>query len=194
MRYLNDTCVFLHKIINNESFFDIVGHINKCHDMFSVTDIVFEEIKPGTLLNQESCKVSNQLCNCIEQYKKQNYIEFIEICKNGSYKKNYDEIRKRYYGHLYDRKNLIELVKSGKYTKDEVKRLKYKDRGECSCLAVAIENPEFYTIISDDNGLITLKPDTNIFKIYEQKHKIKIYKYETWIELIKYNKRRNKYK
>lgn len=189
MRYLNDTCVFLHKISTDMDFFDIVAYVNKCNELFCITDVVYEEIKPGIFIEDDNRKKSKELCNCIDIYRNNGHIEFIEINKNSKYQKNYEDIRKKYYGHLYDRKQLKKYVDSGEYSIDEVKRLKYKDCGECSCLAVAMENPEFYTIISDDKGLITLKPDTNIFKIFERKHKVKIYKYETWVEHIRYKKR-----
>lgn len=179
MRYLNDTCVFIHKICIPEKFTDIVQHSNKHADVFCVTDVVVDELSPGWFVPENEAKNAEAMINVIDLYYNQSKIEVINVKNQNKYNENFKEIRERYYKHLTDRLEIEDMISRGECTREEAKYLRYKDYGECSCLAVAIEHPGMYCIVSEDGGKVCKKPDINIFKIHEKKG-IRVIDYNTW--------------
>lgn len=195
MKFLNDTCVFINKITKPELLFDIVVHYEKICDKFYVTDCIMEELLRISKIEDEKGKIAVAIFNVLKNYNGKNRISIIEIDKNEIYSKNLKDIRNNYYGHLYDRLTLKSLVDSGRYTNGQAKNLCKKDMGECTCLAIAMEEPENFIIVSQDRGGVTLKPNTNIFKIFERSHKIRVWDYDQWDNETRFSKsKKNKNK
>jgi hypothetical protein len=189
MKYLNDTCVFINKITNPVLLFDILSHYEKYSDKFCVTDCIIEELIRIGEKDDAKAKIAKAIINTIRISGKR--ISIIEIEKNETYKKNLKAIRDNYYGHLTDRKSLKDLVDAGICTNSEAKKLWMKDLGECSCVAIAMEDPNNCIIITQDAGNIKFKPNTNIFKIFERSHKVKVWDYDQWVRETKYNKNKS---
>ncbi len=189
MAYLKDTCVFLYKINNAEEILNVAKHCKNINSKLCITSTVMRELIPGVRVPEVESERSRDIIQYLEFGNKSKILDIIDIDNNEKYKKNLENIRRRYYDHLRDPDMLRELVESGKYTRDEVKSkwFRNKDMGECSCIAIAMENPDEFIIVTDDKGKVFLKPYTNLFDIYSNSHKIKVLNYEQWVKETQYN-------
>lgn len=180
MIYLKDTCVLIEefdtlKIINTANLY-------KKKDTFALTDIIIDELYPGKSINVIDAEKSKSLLAGISRLEKSKALKTYIIKEDGKYKSNFNKIRKAFYGHLKDVNAVKEALKKGEITPEQFKNRTYlyKDYGECSCIAVAIENPDDIVIVSNDKGRIFLKPNINLFNKYEESNNIKVINYKEW--------------
>lgn len=183
MNYLKDTCVFINKIQYPSTVFNLAKYCNDKNDVLSITNTVLEELQYEGKLDENKKEISRGIVNMINLCKQNELVEIIDFQR---YKKDYEAIRKNYYGFATNPQYLNMLVQSGKMTREEVKVLKYKDRGECSCLAIAKQDPLNYVIVTEDKGKITGMPSINLFNEFKNKFGIQIFKYDEWVKKIKY--------
>ncbi|CEP97585.1 Uncharacterised protein [[Clostridium] sordellii] len=188
MEYLKDTCVFIYKMNNAQEILDVARHCKSIDSKLCTTSTVMRELRPGARVAEDDAERSRDIIKYLEFGQNSKILDIIDLDNNETYNKNLSDIRRRYYDHLTDPDALMELVSSGDYTREEVRSrwFRNKDMGECSCIAIAMEKPEDFTIVTDDKGRVFLKPDTNLFKIYGQSHNIKVLNYEQWIEETEY--------
>lgn len=188
MGYLKDTCVLKHNIDTGDKIYKVAQHCKECGKQFSVTDYVLDEIKPGKSVDVENAKHSTNLLSGLEGAVNSKVISKIEIDSNQVYKKNFRDIRRRYYYWISDTEYLKKLVDEGSMTLEEVrsKGLKYKDYGECSCIAVAMEDPKKYIIVSNDKGAVYKHPSINLFQKYTKSHDIQVMTYDEWLVQTKF--------
>jgi len=74
------------------------------------------------------------------------------------------------------------LIQKGKIRPEERKSFKYKDLGECSLIAIALENVSSNIIVTNDKGKIYLKPYENIFDFYPDVKVMNYKEFNTYIE------------
>ncbi len=175
MAFIVDTCIFLDQLNTADNILTAAKCSHKVEKVMGLTDIVFSEIKYPISIR-----------NTIENGIRTKVIKLFEVKTNNKYKSNFNEIRRRYYEHLSP-SVLQKKIQSGEYTKEQAKELRFKDYGECSCIAVAIENPDRVVIISDDQGHIHLKPDINLFVKYQDDYGIKVWYFHEWDRHTKYS-------
>lgn len=189
MAYLKDTCVFIYKINNAKEILEVAKHCKNIDNKLCITNTVMRELIPGERVPQIEAEKSRDIIKYLEFGNKSKILDIIDIDNNEKYKKNLENIRRRYYDHLRDPDTLRELIENGEYTREQVKSkwFRNKDMGECSCIAIAIENPEEFIIVTDDKGKVFLKPHTNLFDIYSKSHKIKVLNYEQWVKETQYS-------
>lgn len=183
MKTLIDTCVLVHKITLPSKLINFAQDINKSNNQLSITDIIFNELQVTPNLTEEQKDISTGIINVIEY--ENSIIEIIDTSSNEQYKQNLDNIRKRFYSHVTDIKQLKKALDEGKIQKNQIKSLRKKDLGECSLIAVAITDPNNIIIVTDDIGRITLKPDINLFEKYKLEYNINIYNYDEFLNYAK---------
>lgn len=188
MKYLKDTCVFIYKIDTASEILDVARHCENIGSKLCVTSTVMEELSPGPRVPKEKAEKSKDIKQYLEFGCESKIVNIINIDESDKYKSNLKDIRRRYYDHLRDPDELNELVEKGLYTREQVrsKWFRNKDMGECSCIAIAMENTEDFVIVTDDKGRIFLKPDINLFEIYKDSHNIRVLNYEQWISETEY--------
>jgi predicted nucleic acid-binding protein len=191
MNYLEDTCVFLHKIIEPNKVFKIADFCKKKGQEFSITDIVLNEMRTGSNANEDEKSIRTGMANSIELCSKSNLAVIIDVQNNEKFKENFQKIRKRYYTHVTDIRYIKSKIDSGELPREKAKGIKYKDSGECSCIAVAMEHPKDYIIVSEDIGRVFLKPNINLFNIYGNKYKFSVWNYDTWEKRTEFNEYEN---
>lgn len=184
MSYIEDTNIFMKHINTGTEIIKVADHCKSLGKTISITDIILDEFRtPRWFLGEEKAK-SQELHNTIVQgIFSLRQIELIEVTKDSDYKKNFEAIRSRYYGHLLDPKYVKAALDAGEITQQQFKNKSYqfKDYGECSCLAVAMDNPKKYTIVSNDKGRVFLKPNLNLFDKFREKYGITIWDYDEWV-------------
>ncbi|MTI49722.1 MAG: hypothetical protein FH761_17970 [Firmicutes bacterium] len=189
MGFIKDTCVFIGKIKVGSEILNIATHCKKMNKELCVTDIVLDEIPPGRTLREkepDKAKLAQDLANSLDNSVKMGLINVLGVKGTGKYQKNYKDIRDRYYRKLSDPRHLREMIKNGECTKNEAKYLKYKDAGECSCIAVAMEYPNDYIIVTEDKGRIFMRKEINLFEVYKESHNIQVWSYDEWAEETNY--------
>lgn len=196
MNFLKDTCVLIKKINCGTEILNVVNHCKDNGDKFCITDVVFEELNPGGSVKKEDAERSIDIIKALEISMKAKLVKKIDVKVHEKYKNNFDRIRARYYDHLLDSSTIKEKLQAGEITKEQVKNKSYlrKDYGECSCIAVAMESPEEYVIVSNDKGRIFLKDDINLFNIYRDSHNIKVWDFNQWIGKTNYSDENKKIK
>ncbi|WP_195954475.1 hypothetical protein [Clostridium tertium] len=185
MIYLKDTCVLIER-------FDALELINTTRiykntkDIFALTDIIIDELYPGKSVNECNAEKSKSLLSGINILEGSNALETYYVKVNGKYKENFERIRRAFYGHLKDPKFVKDALMRGEITRDQFKNRTYvyKDYGECSCIAVAMEDNENISIVSNDKGKIFLKPHINLFNKYKESHDIQVINYDEWKEIV----------
>lgn len=190
MGFIKDTCVFIEKIKVGSEIVNIVRHCKSMNKELCVTDYVLDEIPPGKNVKEkdpEGARTSEGLFNSLDKCVNNGFINVFCVKGNNKYKKNYDSIRNRFY-RQYSAANLRERMKNGKCTKQEANKLKRKDCGECSCIAVAMEHPDKYVIVTEDKGKIFVEEEIKLFQIYEKSHNIKVWNYDVWAKNTGYDK------
>lgn len=194
MGYLKDTCVLIDSINCGEEIINVARHCQNNGKNFCVTDIVIDELTPGRKVPEAQAEVSKGIKNGIQVAILGKIIKKFDVLSDKSkYKSNFNKIRKKYYGHLKDRGFIQEQIKLGNITKEQAKSkgFRYKGYGECSCIAVAMDNPQKYIIVTNDKGAITLKPKINLFKKYNETHGIIVWDYNEWVKNTNYKNDKN---
>lgn len=184
MKHLFDTCTFFEELAAPSGIIDLAKKIKNSNGSMVITNIVRGELEPHQYLEKIEIEKSRGIINglnfCEEKFKG---VQTISISDNPQYKSNYSEIRKRYYSHISPRE-LQKKVKSGNMLEIEAKKLKKKDCGECSCIAIAITEPDEIYIISEDKGKVCQRPDVNLFDIYRKSHNITVFKFASWLDAV----------
>mgnify|MGYP004527705873 CR=1 FL=1 len=185
MIYLKDTCVLIKKFDTSE-LIRVTSIYKDTKDVFALTDIIIDELHPGKSVNEYDAEKSNNLLSGIKVLENSHLLETYSVKGKGKYKDNFDKIRRAFYGHLKDHNFVKQALAKGEITREQFKNRTYiyKDYGECSCIAVAIENPKEISIVSNDKGRVFLKPNINLFNKYIESHNIQVLNYEEWKENI----------
>ncbi|MGL6031888.1 MAG: hypothetical protein ACRC0Q_06950 [Kurthia gibsonii] len=181
MIYLKDTCVFINKL-NPTSILDIMNLLKQRKEYLGVTNVILNELIPGKSIPMDDAEKSQSILTSLGFVKNsKNFIEY-DVEKEEEFSKNFKRIRRRFYGHLSNLESVRKALINGEISKESFDNRTYlnKDCGECSCIAVAITNPEEFVIVSDDKGRVFLKPDINLFDKYKESHKIQVLNYDEW--------------
>ena len=181
MIYLKDTCVLIEQFDTLE-LIRVASIYKDTNDVFALTDIIIDELYPGKSVNECDAEKSKNLLAGINILEESNLLETYSVKSEGKYKDNFNKIRRAFYGHLKDPKFVKEALAKGEITREQFRSRTYiyKDYGECSCIAVAVENPKDIVIISNDKGRIFLKPNINLFDKYRELNNIQVFNYEEW--------------
>ncbi|WP_130055582.1 hypothetical protein [Bacillus thuringiensis] len=182
MIYLKDTCVFINRF-NSLSIIQLLQKYKNSPNSFGVTDIVVNELNPGKAVDIADAEKSKSMLSVVNLLEKSHDIVKYNVAGEEEYEKNFQKIRRQFYGHLNDPKAVKKALANNEITKEAFKNrtYKFKDYGECSCIAVAMLQPEEISIVSDDKGRVFLKPDINLFDKYKQSHGINVLGYEEWV-------------
>lgn len=183
MIYLKDTCIFI-KDLDSLNIMKIIDKYKLTEDEFGITDIILDELKPGKAVEKEDAEKSKSMLTMLQIQDKSGKINKFKVKEDNPYKQNFNNIRKRYYGHLENLNYIKHALNSGEITQEQFKSrsYKYKDYGECSCIAVAMEHPNDVTIVSRDKGRIFMKDDINLFEEYKKECKIRVIEFDEWKE------------
>lgn len=184
MKHLFDTCTLLNKLSKPSYLIEVMKKVDDKKDNFLIPDIVIDELAITQSLTEEQIEQSNGIINTIDLgCKNYSSIDIVRVNSNDVYKRNFDEIRFRYYSHV-SQKELLRRVKEKEITKKEANHLKKKDYGECACIAIAMTKANEFIIISEDDGKIVEFPEKNIFEIYRNSHNIRVYKFNKWKDMM----------
>lgn len=189
MKYLGDSCIFIHIINTGSKILNITEYCKRSGDKVCITNIVMDELTPPKHFTKKESDISNDRIMAINNCARAGYIDIININVNHKFYENFKKIRKRYYEHLEDPASVLKLVESGDIKPEELlsQSYQYKDYGECSCIAVAMEYPDDFIIITEDKGRVFCKPSVNLFERYKVKKNIKVWSYNEWKKNIEYN-------
>ncbi|WP_270303454.1 hypothetical protein [Terrisporobacter petrolearius] len=183
MIYLKDTCILIGKLDSCE-LISMLHKYNEIDDIFALTDVVIDELEPGKTVEVKKADKSKSMKRAIEMIYKSNpnYLHIYNVKDDKVYINNFKKIRRAFYGHLKDLKYIKEALRTGEITKEQFdnRSYLYKDYGECSCIAVAIENPDDILIVTEDKGRIFLKTNINLFDKYKESNNIKVIEYDEW--------------
>lgn len=182
MKHLFDTCTFFNELSSPNEIINLGRRVKENKEKICITNFIWDELQPHRHLDKEKIEQSTGIINglqfCEDNLKS---LETIRILENSSYKMNYNDIRKRYYSHINARE-LKRRITNGEITEKDAKKLKKKDCGECSCIAIAITDPRNICIVSEDEGKICERPEINIFDIYRRSHNIMVFKFISWLD------------
>ncbi|EOU1743907.1 hypothetical protein [Clostridium perfringens] len=180
MEHLFDTCTFLGELHEPSNIIELGKKFKNNNENINITNVIMDELNPPNYLEQKQKDKSNGIINTLMLCEKSGYgVKMINIDDNEEYKKNLNDIRRRHYNHV-SQHAISKRIRLGEITKEEGIHLKKKDLGECSCIAIAMTNPELYIIVSEDEGEICERPDINIFNIYRKSHRINVFKFYDW--------------
>lgn len=179
--YLKDTCLFINRF-NSLDIIKLLKSYKINSHIFGVTDVIVNELRPGKAVAQAAAEKSEALIGVINTFEKNQSIKVYNVENAGNYKSNFEKIRKKYYGHLNDVNAIKKALKNKEITQAEFesRSYRYKDYGECSCIAVAMTSPQDIHIVSDDKGRIFLKPNINLFDKYKDSHGINVLDFHQW--------------
>lgn len=190
MGFLKDTCVFIDNINEGEEILKVARHCKLNGKTFCVTDIVMDELKPGRRIEEDKAEVSKNIIQYLNFGDSSKIVKILKVTQDNTiYKRNFDKIRSRYYSHLKDKDFIKEQIEKGEITREQAKSKNFirKDYGECSCIAIAMEEPNKFIIVSKDKGRIFLKPKTNLFEKYKKSHNIVVWNYKEWVKNTRYD-------
>lgn len=181
MIYLKDTCVFINKL-NPTIIIDILSQLKQRKEYLGVTNIILNELVPGKSIPKDDAEKSQIIITSLDFMKNSKSFREYDVEKEQVYSKNFKDIRRRFYGHLDNVESIRRAILNGEISRESIKNKSYmnKDKGECSCIAVAITNPEEFLIVSEDKGRVFLKPDINLFDKYKKSHNIQVLNYDEW--------------
>lgn len=139
------------------------------------TDLVINELRPTR--NKDSLEAI-RIIGAIRKAEEQSKLLIFKMDEHLRINRNYEELRKRYYGWMTKSKYLRKLIQEGKLTEEVIKseNFKHHDEGECSLIAIAMTNVDKYTIISNDAGKQYCHPKINLYSTC----KVKAIKYDEW--------------
>ncbi|EOU1611307.1 hypothetical protein CYK82_13830 [Clostridium perfringens] len=188
MIYLKDTCVLI-KRFDTLELINIASIYKETKDIFALTDIIKDELYPGKSVNECDAEKSKNLLSGIKVLESSHVLETYRVKSDDRYKENFDKIRRAFYGHLKDPRFIKTALAKGDITMEQFKKKTYvyKDYGECSCIAVAMEKPKDIIIVSNDKGKIFLKPSINLFEKFKDSHDIQVINYDEWKDIIEDN-------
>ncbi|WP_160676758.1 hypothetical protein [Clostridium sp. C8-1-8] len=193
MIYLKDTCVLIKKF-NSLELINTATMYKETKDTFALTDVILDELRPGKSVNQYDADKSKNLLSGIKILEQSNAVKTYCVKSDVKYKSNFDKIRRAFYGHLKDPRVIKKALANNEITMEQFKSRSYvyKDYGECSCIAVAMDEPNNICIVSNDKGRIFLKPDINLFDKYKESNKINVFEYDEWKKMIQDSHKQHK--
>jgi len=149
--YLKDTCLFINRF-TSLGVIELLQSYKESSNKFGITDVVMNELRPGSAVKPEDADKSNSMLGVVNILEKSRDIKKYDVETDDEYKKNFKKIRKQFYGHLEDINAVKKALKNNEISKAAFKNrsYRYKDYGECSCIAVAMLNPDEVSIVSDD--------------------------------------------
>jgi len=183
MIYLKDTCVFIN-YFDAFKLLQLLQSYKNSSDTFGITDVVIGELNPGKSVVAEDAEKSKSMLGLIDLLGKSKDVLKYNVEQEEKYKINFNNIRRRFYGHLDDVQAVKKAVKKGEISQESFKNKTYrrKDVGECSCIAVAMLDPDNINIVSDDKGRVFLKPEINLFDKFVQSNGIRVLEFNEWLD------------
>lgn len=184
--HLFDTCTIKHKICNKTMLLATIKCCSSHCDTFAMSEIILRELVPPSEkpedCDEEQYQAAKDINTFVKLYAKTKQIKVINTMSSDNVLRNLNDIRERYYGWMTRPKSLKRLIQNGELSECEVrsKSFRYKDMGECSLIAIALESPHLYIIVSDDQGKVYKHPYINIFDIYKDKG-LTICKFKDWL-------------
>ncbi len=169
MVYLIDSCVIISNLNEATKIINMKKRIGS--NEAAISNIIINELKQPQNAKFKDNKLDNLLLNLITQKQ----IKLIDINNNPKIKQTLENIRCRHYRWMTDPEYVKMLIQTGKIKPEDRKSFKYKDLGECSLIAIALEDVNENIIITNDKGKIYMKPYENIFDSYPD---IKVMNYE----------------
>lgn len=168
---------------NSLGLIQLLQNYKNSPDSFGVTDIVMNELKPGRSVDIKDAEKSKSMLGIVNLLGKSRDLVKYNVETEEEYQKNFQQIRRQFYGHLSDVNSVKKALANKEISMEAFKTraYKYKDYGECSCIAVAMLKPDEISIVSDDKGRVFLKPNINLFNKYKASHGIKVLGYEEWL-------------
>lgn len=187
MEHLFDTCTILHKL-ECEDYIEQIGAFCKGReDEFSVSNEILNELRPSSWMPTEEFEKSKILYQYVRLFEMANTIKIIDINADDNVKRLYENIRKRYYGWMTNPRYCRNLIQKGLLTQSTYmsKGFRYKDAGECSLIAIALNSPQTSVIVSEDKGKVCSHPNINIFEIYRGRG-LCIINFDEWCNRFRY--------
>lgn len=176
MIYLIDSCVIISNLNEASKITKMNTKIKE--DKAAVSNIILDELKQPKNATFKDNNLETLIVNMITQGK----IKLIDINSNPKIKQRLDNIRNRHYRWMTNPQYVSMLISTGKIKPEDRKTFKYKDLGECSLIAIALENVEENIIVTNDKGRIYLKPYENIFDSYPNVKIMNYKEFNTYIE------------
>ena len=181
MRYLIDSNVFFHKI--KEDILTVAKSCKKNNCGMYVSPAILNELEaPKKSGYSNDCYniVNSCVYGVLSEYK---FIQLAELSADA--RREYQKIRNKYYRWTLDPRYLRSLIEKNILTEEDVKKVRYKDIGECELLAIAKTSKSDHYIVTDDFGKVYLHPEQNVFDFYKNDPKINILKSDEWLDDIK---------
>ena len=175
MIYLIDSCVIIRNLNEASKIFEVNKKLKE--DETAISNVIIDELKLPQNASFKDDKLETLITNMINQKQ----IKLIDINSNSKIKKTLDNIRSKHYRWMTDPEYVKMLIQTGKIQPEERKSFKYKDLGECSLIAIALENVNDNIIVTNDKGRIYLKPYENIFEYYPN---VRVMNYEEFYSYI----------
>jgi len=176
MIYLIDSCVIISNLNEASKIINMSKKLRE--DRVAISNIILDELKQPQNAKFKDDKLEALIINMVNQKQ----IKFIDINANPKIKQRLDNIRNRHYRWMTDPEYVKMLIQKGKIRPEERKSFKYKDLGECSLIAIALENVSSNIIVTNDKGKIYLKPYENIFDFYPDVKVMNYKEFNTYIE------------
>ncbi|WP_374717478.1 hypothetical protein [Neobacillus sp.] len=188
MIYLKDTCVFINRF-NSLGIIQLLQKYKNSSNSFGVTDVVINELNPGRAVDATDAEKSKSMLGVVNLLEKSRDIVKYDVETEAKYQENFQKIRRQFYGHLNDLNFVKKALANKEISMESFKNrtYKFKDYGECSCIAVAMTEPEEISIVTDDKGRVFLKPDINLFDKYKASHGINVLGYDEWLSECEFN-------
>ena len=182
MNHLFDTCTIKNRLRDGSTILSVSEYCYKTSEPFIISSEIQIELKPPERLDSAVFEIAKKTASAVEFCIKLGYIQLIDIESDNIMADNYRKIRRRYYGWMTKSDYCKKLIKDGILTEEEYKSrgFRYRDAGECTLIAIAMTDPENFTIISEDNGKVYMHPLENIFDTYRELGII-VVKYKNWV-------------
>lgn len=189
MNYLKDSCVFINHTNDDGKIIGIALWCKKNNSKVTISKHILDELYPGSSLESDVKLKAISLHECIDGAVSKGIIDMIDIKSNRDILDTYNEIRTRFYKWMREPSYLKMLVDRGDLTQEEIKSaaFRHKDEGECSLIAIAMNKPKNYAIITEDKGRVYKHPFNNLFDTYAEPHGIQVMNYKEWINYIEYS-------
>lgn len=184
MKFLKDTCIFLHKLNTERKIERALTHCDKCKKTVAITQNILDELEPGPNVSSEEAKLAIKLRGCLDKHIENQRMEKLSLKDNPKANRNYSNIRRRFYRWTTDPHVAKQMYEEGKIRSCQREYLKKVGVGECSLLAFAMLDRDNSTIVTEDAGYPYAGADVDIFSEYNEADRIKIQTFQEWEESI----------
>lgn len=191
MYYLVDTNVFLHAIC--DEIYMVTNICKENHREVTITETILKELEPGYYLEMEDQSIKETYTtvhNLALGTMGIKTIRLVKLQQIPGAEKEFNKIRKRFYGWMTDYNYLSHLVAQGKISEDDIKKKSFrnKDVGECELIAIAKVTPDEHQIVTNDKGRVFLHPEQNLFDEYATGFGLSVLSSDEWLHQIGYIK------